>query len=174
MIESPHALYKLIVLFALNKVESPLTNTQLLDLFQKMHYTSYFHLQEVLSDLESDRLISADRKHRTTYYVLTDEGLRTHNLFSGEIPPGIRDEVTAYLLSNGRELRREAGVISDYSRTSAQDYTVHCTAKEGELTLIDLKLSVPTEAAASALAESWRTRSQEAYQALIQALLSEK
>ena len=49
MLESGTSLYKLIILFMLGKVTFPLTNAQISDLILSRRYTSYFHLQEVLS-----------------------------------------------------------------------------------------------------------------------------
>ena len=46
---SPEALtlYKLIVLYMLNKVNFPLTNTQLSEFILEKEYTNYFTLQQI-------------------------------------------------------------------------------------------------------------------------------
>ena len=46
-----------------------------------------------------------------------------------------------FLVDNRYELRNEVGTVSDYYRASNGDYVVHCQAKEGDSTLIELNIS---------------------------------
>ena len=48
MIQEPETLYKLMALYMLNKVNFPLTNSQLTQFFLDKEYTTYFTLQQVL------------------------------------------------------------------------------------------------------------------------------
>ena len=53
-------LYKLIILYMLNKVDFPLTTSQISEFVLDKGYTSYFKLQEALSELADSRLIRGD------------------------------------------------------------------------------------------------------------------
>ena len=44
-------LYKLIILYMLNKVDFPLTNSQISEFILDEGYTSYFKLQQAISEL---------------------------------------------------------------------------------------------------------------------------
>ena len=46
-------LYKLIILYMLNKVDFPLTNSQISEFILDQGYTTYFKLQQALSELLS-------------------------------------------------------------------------------------------------------------------------
>ena len=48
-------LYKLMVLYMLNKVDFPLTNSQISEFILDREYTNYFHLQQALSELGAPR-----------------------------------------------------------------------------------------------------------------------
>ncbi|MBR2560910.1 MAG: DUF4364 family protein [Eubacterium sp.] len=170
MVESPYSLYKLIVLFTLNKVSYPMKNTQLADLFLQYDYTSYFHLQEVLAEMVETELLYMEPGDHATLYRIAPRGEETLSYFSGDISPDIRSEITTYLKEHAGELREEVLTTSGYSRASEQDYTVHCRVKEGNVTLIDLQLSAPTEASAQKLAENWKSRSSEVYDAVMRIL----
>lgn len=61
-------LYKLIILYMLNKVKFPLTNAQLSRFFLDNDYTDYFTLQKVLSELTESHLISIETIRNTSYY----------------------------------------------------------------------------------------------------------
>ena len=49
VIESSFTLYKLIILYMLQNVNFPLSNTQISDFILEKEYTNYYHLQEALS-----------------------------------------------------------------------------------------------------------------------------
>ena len=51
MIQEPETLYKLMILYMLDKVNFPLTNSQLSEFFLDKEYTTYFTLQSVLTEL---------------------------------------------------------------------------------------------------------------------------
>ena len=53
----PITIYKLTILNMLDKVDFPLTNTQISNFFLEQDYTDYFRVQQVLSDLEDASLI---------------------------------------------------------------------------------------------------------------------
>ena len=51
-------LYKLIILYILDRVDFPMTNSRLTDFITTKEYTNYFNVQQVLSDLVEDGYIS--------------------------------------------------------------------------------------------------------------------
>ena len=53
----PFTIYKLTILNMLDKVDFPLTNTQISDFFLEQEYTDYFRVQQVLNDLADLSLI---------------------------------------------------------------------------------------------------------------------
>lgn len=172
MTDSPFTLYKLIVLYALEQVTHPLTNAQLSNLFLDNDYTTYFRLQEVLSDLIETDLLETETRNNTTYYRPSAQGRETIRYFSGDISPEIRSEIKTYLRQHAQELRNDVLITAEYTRTAQQDYSVHCSVQENGSSLIELKLSVPTETAAQTLTGNWKTHSQEAYETLLKLLLS--
>ena len=52
MLSDPITLYKLMILYMLDHVNFPLTNSQLTDFFLDHEYTTYFTLQQALNELE--------------------------------------------------------------------------------------------------------------------------
>ena len=171
MIESTYSLYKLIILYMLKKVNFPLTNAQISDFILGREYTSYFHLQEVLSEMAESGLIQTEIVRNATYYRMTDSGRQTLDFFGKEISPEIRRDIDLYLSDPSYEMRNESSVLADYYRTPQQDYAVRCIVKEGRTTLIDLTLTVPTEGAAQTLCDNWKKKSQETYAAVMRLLM---
>ena len=67
-----YTLYKLIVLYMLDKVDFPLTTSQISEFILDKGYTTYFRLQETLSELTDSELLKIETTHNRTLYRLTD------------------------------------------------------------------------------------------------------
>ena len=67
----PLTLYKLIVLYMLDKATFPLSNSQISEFILDREYTSYFHLQQALSELVDAKLAKIEVVRNTSYYHLT-------------------------------------------------------------------------------------------------------
>ncbi len=171
MIEKTESLYKLIILYMLKKVTFPLTNGQLAEFLIGYNYTTYFHLQEVLSDMRSSGLLTDETHMHVTYYEIAEKGEEMLRFFENEISPQTRQEITDFLKEHAFEMRSESTTIADYTRDGENNYQVICTAKEGKSTLLKLSISVPTETAAQTLAENWKKKSPEVYAAIMKILM---
>lgn len=164
-------LYKLIILYMLNKVKFPLTNAQLSRFFLDNDYTDYFTLQKVISELIDSHLISVETIRNTSYYHITSDGGETLGFFVNRIPEVIIDDMDSFLMHNKYELRNEVGTIADYYKSTNQDYIVHCQVKEGKSTLIELNVSVPTKETASDMCNNWKDASQKIYSYIMKSLM---
>ena len=122
----PFTLYKLIVLYILNKVDFPLTNSQISEFILDKGYTNYFKIQQ---------------------------------------------DIEQYLSEKQYELKNEVSVKADYYRNTNMEYSVRCQVIESGLPLIDLTITVPTEAEAEKIAVNWEKKNQEIYAYIMAHLL---
>lgn len=65
----------------LQKVDFPLTNSQISEFVLDKEYTNYFTLQQALSEMENANLIRLEKEHSRTFYHLTEEGAETIQFF---------------------------------------------------------------------------------------------
>jgi len=107
-------LYKLIILYMLNKVDFPLTTSQ---------------ISEFVLDIDD------------------------------------------FLTEKQYDLKEEVSVKADYYLNTNQEYETRCQIVENGFSLIDLKLTVPTEKEAKAITNHWNLKSQEIYTLLLTNLL---
>lgn len=170
----PLTLYRLMALYMLNKVNFPLTNTQISGFFLDKDYANYFVIQQVMSELVDTKLVTSETIRNTSYYKITAEGIETVELFTDKIPVAIIDDIDIFLLENKYELRNEVGTLADYYKSTNQDYIVTCQIKEGNTTLIDINLSVPSEDVAENMCNNWKDASQELYSTIMKTLMKEK
>ena len=82
----PFTIYKLTILNMLDKVDFPLTNTQISNFFLEQDYTDYFRVQQVISDLVDADLIHAESTHSNTQYTITAAGKETLEFFKARFP----------------------------------------------------------------------------------------
>ncbi|TCS75778.1 DUF4364 family protein [Muricomes intestini] len=164
-------LYKLIVLYMLKKVDFPLTTSQISEFILDKGYTTYFKLQEALSDMVDSELLEAETTHNRTLYHLTENGTETIRFFTNKISPGIQKDINEFLREKQYDLKEESAVKSDYYLNTNHEYEVRCRIVENGFSLIDLKITVPTKTEAETIANNWAGRSQDIYALLLSKLL---
>ena len=163
----PLTLYKLIVLYMLNRVSFPLTAAQISDFILTREYTNFLTLQQVIRELTDTGLVDARTVRNRTQLLLTKDGKQTLDFFSQQISTSIRQEIDEYLKENEMELRNEVSILADYYKSTSGEYEAHLKAKEGNVTLVDLIISVPVEETAAAICDNWQKKNQEIYKYLI-------
>ena len=114
MTQDPSTLYKLIVLYMLDKVKFKLTNAQISGFILEKEYTNYMTLQQVISDLLDTELIKADTSMNRTYYSITQEGQNTLSYFGNRISDAIQHDIDTFLAEKHLELKNEASITANY------------------------------------------------------------
>ena len=163
MLAEPMTLYKLMNLYMLHQVNFPLTNAQLSNFFLDREYTTYFTLQQALNELLDAGLVKKETMRNSSRYEITKEGEETLEFFGKNISPAIVSDMDEYLKQNRFRMRNEVGLISDFYKSTNQDYIVHCEVREGKAVLVNLDISVPDKEQAEIMCNHWKDRSQEIY-----------
>ena len=166
-----YTLYKLIVLYMLDKVDFPLTTSQISEFILDKGYTTYFRLQETLSELTDSELLKIETTHNRTLYRLPETGADTIHFFSNKISPEIRTEIDDFLKEKQYDLKEEVAVKSDYYLKTDHQFEVQCQIVENGSSLIDMRITVPTEKEAKAIVNNWNLKNQEIYASLLSQLL---
>ena len=173
MLAEPMTLYKLMNLSMLHQVNFPLTNAQLSNFFLDREYTTYFTLQQALNELLDAGLVKKETMRNSSRYEITKEGEETLEFFGKNISPAIVSDMDEYLKQNRFRMRNEVGLISDFYKSTNQDYIVHCEVREGKAVLVNLDISVPDKEQAEIMCNHWKDRSQEIYAYVMKSLMSE-
>ena len=97
----------------------------------------------------------------------------TLEFFGKNISPAIVSDMDEYLKQNRFRMRNEVGLISDFYKSTNQDYIVHCEVREGKAVLVNLDISVPDKEQAEIMCNHWKDRSQEIYAYVMKSLMSE-
>ncbi len=167
----PDLLYRVMILYMLDKVEYPLTGTQITDFITGKEYTNYFVVQETISNLRESELILAESTHNNTRYRLSDEGRQTLTYFVDKISPEIREEIDSYFRDNNFKLKQETNVYADYMKSSGPGWLARCQIKNREEPVLDLTLTVQTAEQARAVCANWNSQSADVYALLMDLLM---
>lgn len=170
MLQDPLTLYKLIVLYMLNRVSFPLTTAQISDFILDKDYTNFLTLQQVISELTDAGLISAQTIRNRTHLAITDEGRETLQYFENRVSDAIKNDINEYLRKNEFTLRNEVSVLADYYKSTSGEYEARLVAKDRGVNLVDITLSVPIEEMAASICDNWQKKNQAIYKYLIEQL----
>ncbi len=170
MTQDPHTIYKLIVLYMINRINTPLTRAQITDFILDREYTNYMTLQTVFAQLSESNMIEEKAIRNRTQLFITEEGADTLHFFENRISSEIKKDVDAYLNEKSMSIKKEASIKADYYKGTDGDYKAHLVALEKKQVLVDITLSVPTEEIASSICYKWENKNQEIYQYLIEQL----
>ena len=167
MLQDPLTLYKLIVLYMLNRVTFPLTAAQVSDFILGKEYTNFLTLQQVINELTDAGMIATQSIRNRTHLSITAEGKETLNFFENRIGDTIKQEIDSYFQENEFTLRSEVSVLGDYYKSTSGEYEAHLVAKDRGINLVDITLSVPVEETAAAICDNGQKKNQEIYKYLI-------
>lgn len=170
MTQDPLMIYKLIILYMLNKVTFPLTTAQIGDFLLGREYTGFLNLQQTISELTDAHLVSAKPAGNRTHLVLTEEGRETLHFFENRISESIKEDIQFYFKENELEMKNEVAIQSSYYRSTTGDYKVELIAREKGSDLVTITLSVPLEEMASAICDNWQKKNQKIYKYLTEEL----
>lgn len=163
-------LYKLIILFMLDRTDYTMTNSLISDFVIGKGYTSMFNLHEALSELIANDFISTDTIRNTIHYKITNSGEEALSYFENRLPYSIKQDILEFLKAEKINVKNESEIYADYYYNDSNWYTVECIIKDRKETLMDLKFDVPTKSQAETICNNWRHKSSEVYDYLINQL----
>ena len=170
MAADSYTLYKLILLYMLDNLDFPLTNSQISEFILEKGYTDYFTLQQTIYDLQSSELILSENVRNSTRYIITEAGRETISMFGSKLPTPIKDDIMMFFETKKYQLRKEIDLQADYYPID-KEYMVHCLIKEKKSTLLELKLNVVTKEQAVSICDRWQKDSEEIYNYLVQKMI---
>lgn len=154
----------------LNKVKFKLTYSQISNFLLEKEYTSYMTLQQVICDLQESELVKADASMNRTFFSITEEGRNTLSYFENRIADSIIAEIDAFLAEKHLELKNEAAITARYYKTTSGEYEAELVAREKDVELVNIKISVPADDMAETICESWYSKNEQIYKYLMETL----
>ena len=170
--KSKSALNKLIVLYILDKIEIPLTNTQITNIILENNIINYFSLQECVAELEKSDLVKLEESQGKLTYQISEAGQRAVSMFQNKISKSNKTLINDYILKNKDSIKQESEIFADFSKNNENEYVVNLKVIENEIILIDLKLNVVSAKQARLICDKWNNSSSKIYGQIMDSLIN--
>lgn len=163
-------LYKLIILYILDRMDFPITNTELTRFILEKEYCDYITINQILAELIEDKFVEHDSSHNTYLYRITPIGKETLSFFYTRISVAIRDEIDTYLSEKEYQLREMVSNTADYYEAKKNEFVVELRVVERDSELVRINLLVTSAAEADLICSRWKENSADIYGYLISTL----
>ena len=160
MQQETFTLYKLIILYMLDQISVPLSKSTINSFILDKGYTNFLTLQQAIGELIDNQLITQKTEANKVLLSITKEGADTLSYFENRISDTIKQEIREYMLANNKKLKNDYSITSNYYKSVSGEYEAQLIAREKDVELVNIKLSVPTEEMAEDICESWYTKNQ--------------
>lgn len=163
-------LYKLIILYILDRMNFPITNTELTRFILDKEYCDYITINQALEELIEDGYVAVEHSHNAYLYKITPTGKETLSYFYTRISVAIRDDIDAYLSEKEYQLREMVATSADYYQTKTNEFVVELRVVERDSELVHINLLVTSSTEADAICNRWKECSADVYAYLITTL----
>ncbi|MGN0505827.1 MAG: DUF4364 family protein [Lachnospiraceae bacterium] len=164
-------LYKLIILYILDRMDFPITNTELTRFIVEKGYTGYIEVQQTLQELIEDNYVEVEHTHNAYLYRITPSGKETLSFFYTKISVAIRDDIDEYLSEKEYQLREMVASSADYYEAKKNEFVVELRVVERDSELVHINLLVTSAEEADTICSHWKDCSADIYGYLISTLM---
>ena len=163
-------LYKLIILYILDRMDFPITNTELTRFILEKEYCDYITINQILAELIEVEYVEVEETHNSYLYRITPSGKETLSFFYTRISVAIRDEIDTYLSEKEYQLREMVSNTADYYEAKKNEFVVELRVIERDSELVHINLLVTSAAEADIICSRWKECSADVYGYLISTL----
>lgn len=159
------------IVYMLHRAGARLSIAQIMDFMLVGGYTNYLTLQEVIGDLLSQGLAEQKKEVGRTWLTLTTEGEQTIEYVTRHIRPDIAEQIDTFLSGHAQTIVNESALSCDYTQTASGNYRAILSVTERGRELVSVSVELPTEEAAIAACDRWKTESEDIYRFLLDRLM---
>ena len=146
---------KALILYVLDKVGKPISNTALLKLITGINNMNYFYFQQFLLDLIETKYVIAYEKGKETIYELTDEGRQALDLVKDLIPGYLKFKADNNFKENLRKIENELSITADFTPNGENDYIVKCQITENNRTIFEIHTFATSRYHSKVIVDNW-------------------
>jgi len=161
---------KLLLLYMMNKIKFPISNTQITEIVLENNLINYFTLQQYISELITSNFIKYTNVGGSNRLIISEKGIKVLELFGARISDKKSEIVDDYIKEHLEKIKKEVTVSADYTIDHKDNYIVNLKATENETILIHIKLNVASNKQARDLCAKWKSNCSELYNSIINIL----
>lgn len=159
---------RLMILYALAKMQAPLSVDQLTVMMADRGWMTYFDLKEFLNDFAEEDLVTREERDGMELYRITSSGLSVILPLAGTIQPAVRDALDEAISSNWPELMRQTDTVALVRQNSPNDYSVTLKLNENGQEIFKLEMFASSAHEAELLSRKFKSQGSELYARFLQ------
>lgn len=164
---------KALILYVLDKIGKPISNTALLKLITTINNMNYFYFQQFLLDLIDTKYVISYEKGKETIYELTNEGRQALELIKDLIPGYLKFKADNNFKENLRKIENELSITADFTPNGENDYTVKCQIIENNKTTFEIQTFATSREHAKVIVDNWMHNADIIYPKILEILANE-
>ena len=168
---------KLILLYLIEKIGFPLSNSEICQFSLEKNYMDYFSVQQYLSELVEAHLLEKNKNKNHTCYTLTKQGKGMINYFISHIPEKVKNEIDTYVQQNKKRIHTESEVTAKYyaEHNNDYDYIVKCGLSDSDGTnIMEISVPVATQQQAKIICNNWKSNAGRLYGSILNILIGDE
>lgn len=161
---------KLILLYIIHNLESPVTNLLITKIILENKLMNYIFLQQYLDELCEGKFLAKMDSDEKLSYNISPAGKQSLEYFTSLIPAGIKSRIDEALAKYKKSKKNEISIQSDFVAIKENEYITSLRIVEGNFTYIDLKMSVGSRNDAKKICDNWAQNSEKLYNKILSVL----
>ncbi|MBQ4535198.1 MAG: DUF4364 family protein [Clostridia bacterium] len=167
---------KLILLFVMEKMEMPLTETTIIDICTNQNdWINYMECKDVLFKLLEANLIYCTKSDDSEdSYRISIEGQNCLEHFYQKISQSLREQITEYIKTNRLHFKKSQEYIADYYRNNDGSYLLIMKIRSSNQNYptFEIKINTPSRQQAIEACKKWREEAHLVYEQVYETLLN--
>jgi len=164
---------KILMLYFLKILDMPVGSMQFARVMQENRLMNYFYMQQYLSELIEEGLVTAEKKEGISYYTITDKGMWVLNMFENILPAGLKKLLRDSITEIRNNIRTETMITADYV-PEGDGYSVICKIRENDFSLLEVKITAGTKEDARRICRNWTNFPQEIYLEILDTMIKNR
>lgn len=158
---------KLLLLYILRKIDSPITNSYLTQIVLENNLINYFSLQQYLSELIESGFVNSIKENSRHTLKLSQRGKDALELFINRIPDKKINVVNEYLDKNIPKAEKEIEAVSEYIKCPNNKFLSILKLINKDEVLFELHLPSDNSVRAQEICGRWKKDSEKLYKNII-------
>lgn len=161
---------KVLILYILNHIKSPITNNALYKIVLSVLDMNYFYFQQFLLDLVKSEFVLSYPQEEQQLYIITDKGIRTLELTEDIIPGILKLQVDTNLKYTLDDVNEENSIVAEYTPINENYYNVTCKIMENNECLFEVKTFAGSREQAKQIVDNWKRHAGSMYPQMLEIL----
>ncbi len=161
---------KVLILYILNHIKSPITNNALYKIVLSVLDMNYFYFQQFLLDLVKSEFVLSYPQEDQQLYLITDKGIRTLELTEDIIPGILKLQVDTNLKYTLDDVNEENSIVAEYTPINENYYNVTCKIMENNECLFEVKTFAGSREQAKQIVDNWKRHAGSMYPEMLEIL----